>query len=154
MTIEIREVILSDAQFLFNWANDPVTRQNSFNSEPIEWNDHILWLKKRLFDLKNKTYILHSNEEPIGVVKFEGIEDTIIGVTVAPFHRGKGLGVEIIKIGCNKYWENNDLPILAYIKKDNVASQHVFKKAGFTFLKDEIIYGKACLILKAKKNAY
>jgi RimJ/RimL family protein N-acetyltransferase len=154
MKIEIREATLNDAQLLFNWANDPVTRQNSFNSKTIYWNDHILWLKKRLVDPANKIYILNSDDNPIGVVRFEGIENTIIAVTVAPGHRGMGLGAEIINRACNKFWESNNSDILAYVKKENVASLRAFEKAGFILIGNDIVNQGECLILKVEKNAY
>lgn len=152
MIIGIRDATINDAQILFDWANDPVTRQNSFNSRTIDWHDHIQWLKKRLIDQVSKTYILHIDRKPIGVVRVDVNETAIISLTVESDHRGMGLGAEILKIACNTYWGNNTGEILAYIKKDNIASQHVFEKAGFTFLKDDIFNGFEYLILKAERN--
>jgi spore coat polysaccharide biosynthesis protein SpsF len=151
MEIRIREATINDAKILFDWANDRGTRQNSFNSDAIEWNDHILWFTKKLMDSTSSIFILLDNENPAGVVRFEVNENTIIGVTVAPGYRGRGLGAEIIKIACNSYWDNNSEDILAYIKKGNVASQRVFEKSGFTFQKEDIFSGVECLILKAEK---
>ncbi len=152
MKIGIREATINDATVLFDWANDPKTRENSFNSGTIDWNDHIRWFKNKLNDLSSKIYILHSNEKPIGVVRFEINDTTIIGVTVAPSHRGMGFGAEILKTASNTFWENNTDTLLAYIKKDNNASQRVFEKAGFTFLREDKINNIECLILKAIKN--
>lgn len=154
MKIGIREATINDATIIFDWANDPETRENSFNSEAIEWDDHIQWFKKKLIDPTCKIYILQYNETAVGVVRFDVNETTIIGVTVAPSHRGTGLGAEILKTACNTFWENNTDAVLAYIKKGNNASQRVFEKAGFTFLGEDKINKNECLILKAKKNAY
>lgn len=154
MKIGIREATINDATVLFDWANDPETRKNSFNSGPIEWNHHIHWFKKKLDDAKSKIYILQYNEMTVGVVRFEINETTIIGVTVAPDHRGMGFGAEILKTACNTFWGNNTDSILAYIKKGNIASQHVFEKAGFIFQREDKINNIECLILKATKNAY
>ena len=152
MKIEIRDATINDAQLLFNWANDPVTRQNSFNSKNIGWNEHILWLKKRLNNPAYRIFIFKSNNEPLGVVRFDGIENAIINVTVAPDHRGKGLGAEIIRMACFRFWESNNSYILAYIHKENVTSQRAFKKAGFIFLRSGIINNHECLILKVEKD--
>lgn len=151
MEIRIREASINDAKILFDWANESETRQNSFNFDAIEWNDHILWFTKKLMDSTSSIFILLSNENPVGVVRFEVNETTIIGVTVAPGYRGKGLGAEIIKIACNFFWNNNSGDILAYIKKGNVASQRVFEKSGFTFQKEDNFNGIECLILKAER---
>lgn len=151
MEIGIRGATINDADILFDWINDSETRENSFNSGTIDWNDHIQWLKIKLDDPASKIYILKYNEIPVGVVRFEINETTIIGITVAPDHRGMGLGAEILKTACNTFWENHADSILAYIKKGNVASQRVFEKSGFTFQKEDIFSGIECLILKAEK---
>lgn len=152
MGIRIRKASINDAEILFNWANDPYTRKNSFDSTIIKWNDHLLWLKKKLGDPNSIIYILLYNKKPIGVVRFEVKKDASIGITVAPNHRGLGLGSEILKIACNTFWENSAVNILAYIKKGNIASQRVFEKAGFAFLSENTFNGFDCLILISKRK--
>lgn len=152
MEIGIREAIIDDAKILYDWACDPETRQNSFNTKPLEWNDHILWLKDRLMDPSVKIYILHLTNKLIGVVRFEVDDTTIISITVAPSLRGMGLGDKLLNVACNKYWEDNASDILAYIKKGNIASQRIFEKAGFTFQSEVIHNSFKCLILKIEKN--
>jgi RimJ/RimL family protein N-acetyltransferase len=154
MEIGIREDTINDAKILFDWANDLETRDNSFNSEIIDWNNHIRWFKNKLNDPASIIYILHTNEKPVGVVRFEVNETTIIGVTVTPNCRGMGLGTEILKTACNTFWKNNTDSILAYIKKGNIASLRVFEKAGFIFLREDNVNNIKCLILKATKNAH
>jgi RimJ/RimL family protein N-acetyltransferase len=153
MKIGIREATINDAIILFAWANDTETRKNSFNSGSIEWHDHIHWFKNKLADPTVKIYILH-NEMPVGVVRFEINETTIISVTVAPDYRGMGFGAEIIKTACNTLWGIYNDPVLAYIKKGNIPSQRVFEKAGFTFLREDKINNIEFLILKATTNAH
>ena len=34
----------ADADVLWRWANDPETRQNSFNTSPILYEEHVAWL--------------------------------------------------------------------------------------------------------------
>ena len=153
MNIEVIDVTINDAQLLFEWANDSLTRQNSFNSDPIEWNNHVAWLNRMLVRSNTNIYLIHLHNEPVGVVRFDSDEDVIIGVTVAPNKRGKGLGAKIIKSACNRFWGNNNQNILACIKKDNVASRKVFEKAGFVFYKEQLNNNKACIILILKKDA-
>jgi RimJ/RimL family protein N-acetyltransferase len=152
MKIEIRDATINDAEILFEWANDLNTRQNSFNPETIEWNDHISWLRKKLLDPLTRIYILYYHHKQIATVRFDTNKNTIIGITVAPSYRGLGLGAEILKIATNNFWINNNDEIFAYIKKENIASQRIFEKAGFRFLKEDIANSIDCIILKAKKN--
>ena len=152
MEIGIRQAVLNDAKILFDWANDPVTRQNSFNSSTIDWLDHVYWFKNKLTSQTSKIYILQIKGTPIGVVRFDLIEITTIGITIAPIYRGMKLGAELIKIACNSYWENKEENIFAIIKKENEASRRVFEKAGFEIQREEILNGHECLILKADFN--
>lgn len=153
MNIKIKKVTIDDAQLLFEWANDSETRYNSFNSAPIEWNNHITWLNKQIISPNASVYLVHLNNRPIGVAKFNSDKVTVIGITVAPDQRGKGLGSEIIKIACHKFWKNSNQNIFAYIKKDNLVSKRVFEKAGFIHYKEQMNNDKASLILILKKDA-
>jgi RimJ/RimL family protein N-acetyltransferase len=152
MKFEIRDVVLDDAELLFEWANDSLTRANSFNSDRINWNSHLVWLQRILKDACGKFYLFLHENEPVGIVRFDLSEETIIGVTVAPEYRGKNVGSEIIKMACTKFHESNEADVLAYIKTGNIASQKSFIKAGFVFLRNEIFKNEECIILIAKKN--
>ena len=152
MKIDIREGTTDDAQLLFYWANETLTRQNSFNPNPIDWNSHICWLKKKLDNPSSKIYLFHMDKEPIGVVRFETDNNTIIGITVASEKRGQGVGAKILKLACDKFWEDSKNNILAYIKKDNVPSIRVFEKAGFTLYREDYFNDIACVILILKKQ--
>jgi hypothetical protein len=36
---------MEDADLLLRWRNDPTTRANSFDSSPIDREDHIRWVR-------------------------------------------------------------------------------------------------------------
>ena len=152
--LNIRLVNEEDAQLLFEWANDPTTRLNSFNTSHITWEEHINWLHNKLSDPNSKLYIstLSGVDAPIGFVKFEKKDAIIIGITIAPDQRGKGYGAEILNITCEEYWKNSDEEILAYIKLDNIASKRIFEKANFKYWKEEKSNDTSYIILKKLKN--
>lgn len=147
MTMEIRDVTLSDARLLFDWANDPATRANSFHSEPISWENHLSWLEKKLKSGSSSFYLFTIDEEPVGLVRMEGSEPSIIGVTVAPNHRGKGLSSKMIRSACTAFRKKNDSSVLAYIKLSNIPSLKAFEKAGFEFYKMDLFEGENCNVL-------
>ena len=151
MRLKIRNIKNDDAQILYIWATDPLTRANSFNSQHIKWEDHLIWLKKKLNDPLTFMYLLLSENKPVGTVNFTKREKAAtIGVAVAPEFRGKGFGAKIIKTASHKYQSNNNDNILAYIKKENIASLQVFKKAGYVFFKEDIFNNHPCKILILK----
>jgi UDP-2,4-diacetamido-2,4,6-trideoxy-beta-L-altropyranose hydrolase len=153
LNLTIRKAWLTDAQLLFHWANDAITRENSFHTEPIIWDQHLAWIEKKLADINCYLFIIYSEDKPAGTVRIERDEETIIGITVAPEFRGKKLGAKLIKMACEQFWLSNDQAIFAYIKIDNNASKKAFENAGFRFNKNLVYNGSDCYLLKAEKNA-
>ncbi|GAB3540721.1 GNAT family N-acetyltransferase [Spirosoma fluminis] len=138
-----------DSPLYFDWANDPDTRRQSFNSDPISLETHEGWFDRKLADA-NALLLLFSNEAgvPVGQVRFERTSgEVIIGASVDAHFRGKGLASELIRQGCvacRKQW--GDLLIHAYIKADNQVSVRSFEKAGFTFSHESGKFGVQSLV--------
>ncbi|RIV27119.1 N-acetyltransferase [Fibrisoma montanum] len=149
-----RVATAEDSQLYFDWANDPDTRQQSFNSAPISPETHAAWFSRRLIDANTLMFVC-SNEanEPVGQVRFERKpvadipDEIIIGVSVDARFRGKGLASELIKLGCDACREQwGAVAIHAYIKPDNQASIRSFGKAGFTFSHESGKFGVPSLV--------
>lgn len=130
----------ADARLYFDWANDPVTRQQSFNSAPISLETHTAWFTRKLAD-PNALLLLFFNEmrEPVGQVRFERTpvadmpDEIIISISVDAGQRGKGTAAQLIREGCAVCRERWDaVTIHAYIKANNQASIRAFERAGFT----------------------
>ena len=135
--IKIREVNQSDLQLLFEWRNDNLVRKQSFNTEVVNFKNHIKWFKNMLIQDHYRSYIFEINNKSVGLVKFESLDlFTKIGISIDKKFRGKGLSPIILRIGCEEYFKYSDLPIHAYIKTTNTASINSFKNAGFIVLED------------------
>lgn len=153
MTLSIREIRGDDARLLYKWANDPVTRSASFNSNPIEWETHVEWLINSINSVKRVLYLIMDDETPVGTVRFDKEDKIIVGVTVAPDQRGKGYGARIIERACSQYSSENGFgKIYAYIKPDNLASIKAFQKAGFVYLDQGMCNNSNCKIFILKSN--
>jgi RimJ/RimL family protein N-acetyltransferase len=151
MIFNSREVISSDAKLLFEWANNPVTRQASFHSDPIELEDHVNWLKNTINSVERKIYLISVLATPVAIVRFDKNEKTVIGITVSPEYRGKGLAADIIQYGCQRYvYENREEEIYAYIKIENTASLKAFEKAGFVYSDEGMCNDQPCKIFILK----
>ncbi len=129
----------ADARLYFDWANDPDTRQQSFNSSPISLETHTGWFTRKLAD-PNALLLIFSSEtgQVVGQVRFERTpvadmpDEIIIGISVDAKQRGKGLASQLIQKGCavcRKQW--GIVTIHAYIKPENEASVRAFERAGF-----------------------
>jgi RimJ/RimL family protein N-acetyltransferase len=124
---------IAHEKILFDWANDPETRRNSYSTDEIRWEDHVKWLAKKLNEPSCKIYIFKSDNELCGMARIEKLNDEIIiGVSVAASQRGKGLSSRIIADASKDYIEKMKVKrIIAYIKADNKTSQRAFEKAGY-----------------------
>ena len=132
--LHLRKAEPEDSRRLWEWANDPIARSNSFNTDPIPWEDHQVWFNERLNDQDSCIYLAElPGGESVGTIRFQSTTDhAVVSVTVDGDFRCLGFGAEVIRRGCLKYQRSHpDLPIRALIKPDNPASKLAFNKAGF-----------------------
>ncbi len=124
-----------DCQMLFEWANDTATRENSINTASITWEEHSHWFEKKVNSLTSLIYIFRFNHQPVGQIRFDIVESFIdISYSIAPDHRGLGLGKLIIEAGVEKIrneFSAGPRKIRALVRKGNIASRVIFLKAGF-----------------------
>jgi len=138
--LNLRAANIDDCYLVWEWANDPVTRVQSFTSDPIHWQDHLLWFESTLSDPNSFIYIVIHNELPVGLIRFHKRKnDATISISVAPGHRGRGYSSEIIKMGTQKIFNVTGVETVhAYVKVSNAASKRAFAKAGFD-LSDQVL---------------
>ncbi len=149
----------TDVDTYFEWTNDALTRQNSYNSEAVEYDKHVNWFKTRLTTPECKLYLfINETEEPVGQVRIERkgqppAVETVIAISVDGGHRGKGYGTEMLNIATDHYLRQcENEPIKAYIFKSNNASVKSFIKAGFVIIDQAIINGVSSYILIKEKK--
>lgn len=138
--ISLKKATAEDMLDLYHLANDPLVRQNSFNSDEIKLDEHKKWLKSALKDRDIELYCLRDeNNALIAQVRFnKKNKKTIISLSINQGFRGKGLAKEILEKACMYYLNTHpDQCITALIKKENASSQKSFLKAGFVLEKEE-----------------
>jgi UDP-2,4-diacetamido-2,4,6-trideoxy-beta-L-altropyranose hydrolase len=137
LVITTRLANLGDCKLYFDWTNEPLTRQQSFNSEPIVFEQHEAWFNRRLADENSVLYVVELNKNPIGQIRFQIEKNTAtISYSLDKNYRGKGLGFWILKKGVDALRNalSNDCPnleIIGFVKFENIASVKVFRKLGF-----------------------
>ncbi len=132
--LTLRPIYCDDCRLLWCWANDPVVREASANTEPILWEEHRNWFKNRIASDTSWIYILEYQQNPIGQIRFDQVErgEVEISVSVDSNMRGKSYGTKIIQLGVERmYRETNLTRFIAYIRPDNIASIRAFKNSGF-----------------------
>jgi len=132
--LTLRPARYDDCRLLWCWANDPEVRKVSINTEPIPWEQHQDWFKKKIESDTSWIYILEYKENPIGQIRFDQVVsgEAEISVSIDSSMRGKSYGTKIIQLGIKKICEDTNLRyFIAYIRPNNIPSMRVFEKAGF-----------------------
>jgi RimJ/RimL family protein N-acetyltransferase len=145
--LTFRKAIQSDVVLYFEWANDLIVREQSYNSGQIDFENHKKWFESKVKD-NSCMMLLFQNEEKLNVgqirIQKENEKEALIGISIAAEHRGKGLAKEMLFLASDYFLENNKgYLISAYIKEQNRSSKQVFEKAGFEF--DNIINYENCI---------
>jgi len=133
--LNLRKAEMDDMELFFFWANDPRTRKNSFQQEPITWSEHVEWFTRKL--LSSDTIIMimeNSGGLPVGQIRFDMKNNTAtINYSVDSLFRSRGWGKILVFSGIN--WLKNrfrDIRIQAIVKKNNVASCNIFESLNFS----------------------
>lgn len=133
--LEFKRFRIDDINILYNWANDPETRMNSFHSDKIVYDEHVKWCETRL-DVDNiAIYIVYKNDIPVGQLRLEYVDKkAYISYSVDKRYRGIGLGKKIIEsIEKNELYKGHHIiELIGEVKEDNLASQKVFEYCLYT----------------------
>jgi RimJ/RimL family protein N-acetyltransferase len=136
--LSLRKPTIEDMEIYFSWANDPVVREQSYNSSVIDLQRHKQWFESVI---KNEAYFMcicqNVEGENVGQVRIQKHEnrESLIGISIDPNHRGKGYAKEILTLATDLFLKSNHgFLINAYIKEGNLSSKFAFENAGFNFI--------------------
>lgn len=140
--LKFRLATADDVHLLFEWANDDLVRANSYNQQPILFDNHAKWFNEKLKD-SNALFLifLDKNEQPVGQVRYQiNNREAVVGILVDKSHRGKGYASKMLSIAADYFQRlNPDVEIQAFIKVTNTASYQAFIKAGYN-LQEKFLY--------------
>lgn len=104
--LQFRLAHLEDADWLLELRNDPVTRLNSRNHSAISPQEHAQWFESLLADINNSSLLYiaelkslgNDSSIKLGSIRLDkkGGDLSELSYIVAPLHRGKGWGKEIV----------------------------------------------------------
>lgn len=102
-----RPASLEDADLLLDWRNDEVTRQNSLDHRPVQRAEHQRWLSDSLTSGRRRILIFEEDGQPCGVLRGDALGDaplvTELSWTVAPKHRGRGIGRRMLTLALAEF---------------------------------------------------
>jgi UDP-2,4-diacetamido-2,4,6-trideoxy-beta-L-altropyranose hydrolase len=133
--LKLRNVKYDDCELLWKWANDPIVRAASFNSDYILWEDHLEWFNKKLNSFDCYYFIaVNKSEQPVGQIRFDIDKElqALVSISLDHKYRGQGYGKLILQMAINKLFQHiSVIKIRALIKSGNVSSIKLFESGGF-----------------------
>ncbi len=129
-----------DLMLFYNWANDPITRANSYVSDPIDLDTHKKWYTSKLQQENSLFFVARIGEAAVGMLRFDIAEDhALIGISIDKEYRGMGLATRLLIDIQEIYFNDYKMPIVALIKQSNIGSIKAFKRAGFVQFSEKTI---------------
>ena len=142
--LTLRDATPEDCQRIWEWRNEPLTRESSFDTSCIPYQDHERWFLLKLRDSGTAIFVASdAASRKVGYARFSIENDQAeISVSVDQSERGKGYGSAAIRAGSDRVLSNSTVKrIVAYVKLDNPASLATFKRAGFVLARTTEVSG-------------
>lgn len=130
----LRPAEMDDCQLIWEWANDPEVRRQSFSPEYIPWEKHVAWYRNIMASSDCDLFIVcNSGNEPIGQVRFEcSNESAVISGSVDRRHRNLRFASAVIKGACCRVFKKKRISVIdAYVRPENIMSVKLLERAGF-----------------------
>lgn len=134
MNLKLRQATYEDMELIFVWANDELTRKNSFHDRKITYSEHKEWFHKKMDSEECDILICVCDNVPIGMLRLEyNNQKALISFSVDKDYRGQGLGGKILELARSYVMDNKaDIKYLyGLVKYSNVASQKNFEKLNY-----------------------
>lgn len=141
--ITVLRATSDDSLDIWKWRNDKLARQMSITSGSIGWEEHNAWYKKSLVSATRFLYVGFLNEnqsEKIGVCRFDiDLNRNVaeVSVNLNPRFRNKKLSSRLLSQAIAKFFEDQNIDLIARIKKINFDSIKCFTRSGFTFERED-----------------
>ena len=134
----------SHSKDIWTWRNDPLTRENSRNTDLVPWESHKKWFANFLATKPSQMYICKDdNDHNLCMVRFDKLVDDVnlgdyeISVNLNPAYRGQRLSTTLVDLAISHFVKQMDEKvsgIVAEIKPSNVASIKCFGRANFKLM--------------------
>ncbi len=129
-----------DCDLIFALSNDPLVRQASFNTKPIEYDTHCKWFDKTVVDINTLFFLIFDNKDFVGQIRFnrksETSKECIISLSITRNFRGKHIAKAFLSLGIEemqKKWSKINT-VIAEVKGGNIPSNVLFEKGNFELI--------------------
>lgn len=132
--IFLRPATMEDAELLYRYRTDSVTRAMFLTDGPSSRDAHDQWLAMALrIDTAPCLYIAERGGVPVGTGRFDrqANGEAWVSITIAPECRGKGYAEPLLTALAEEARRHGCVALRATIKSENLPSLRAFLAAGF-----------------------
>lgn len=134
-----RKAEASDSLDLFEWRNDPQTREASAQSGLVAWADHERWFHNKLESTHSVILIFQQAIDDLPKIGMTRIDidssggQGEISINLNPGFRGQGLARQILSDSVAYFFDSSEnlKTITAVVRERNIPSKKIFIAAGF-----------------------
>lgn len=144
--IIIKKVIAADSTDIWLWRNDHATRAMSVTTAKIPWDLHLQWFEKSLSNRNRCLYIgvLKEDQSKVGMCRFDidhQRDIAEVSLNLNPEKRGQNLSGAFLSEAIRVFLKEQNLNLIATIKRSNIPSIKCFTKCGFLLLRQDESWG-------------
>jgi len=136
--VKITKASNNDSLDIFQWRNDPLTRQNSINTDPVSLKEHNQWFNEVLNSRNTELLIGIKDSIKVGVCRFSfnNLSNSVeVSINLNPLMRGKRISKKLLEESINYYLKTNKVMLTATIRIDNIPSIKIFEELNFIKIK-------------------
>lgn len=134
-SLAVRPATLDDADIMYRWRNDPVTRAVSTGSREIAWSEHRQWLEGSLVNAQRCLLVGYVGDRSVGVIRFDAQSggNAQVSLYLDPALRGLGLGTRMLLAGERELLERTPATrqFVATVLPENRNSARLFESCQY-----------------------
>lgn len=137
--VVIRNINNCDSKRVWEIRNHKNNRIFMANAREIDYAVHEKWFGKYLKNYRKNFFVLEINSKILGYIRYDDCgKRSEISIAIDSNSQSRGLGSMLLRGSLKKLPENIfRKPIIAKVKKNNEASQRLFKKNNFKIYKED-----------------
>jgi UDP-4-amino-4,6-dideoxy-N-acetyl-beta-L-altrosamine N-acetyltransferase len=141
-------------RLVFEWRNHENIRRWMINPDPIEWEDHLEFLKNLLARTDRQDFLVLDSSLPLGVINLTSINmenrTAELGMYKDPFSSRSGVGEILLRLIEREALKLGLLSLFLRVKIDNLSAQKVYQNNGFRIAYSDSEYNFMSKVLKSE----
>lgn len=128
--VTLKKATAENIRQVYDWQSLPQTRRYANDTRVPTWSDHKAWMQEKLKSDSDFFYIINFDDNEVGVIRLDQTcpKRYLISIYISPIYFGKGIAKKALSVIDILH---PNIEIIAEVLEANIASQTLFKAAGY-----------------------